>query len=238
MTCTAATVILTHVDPAEGVDVDVWVGAQMHTMTDAFERSVSPGFGTADAGWRWEGSRQGTPTGSVGNHTGYLPVGGVQGAGVDLSAPITELLVVGRLQDCSTNPYGPLTVTSDVWVTSGAPGAPTIALAWSGQTLFGTEPLEASATDDVAVTAVDLLVDGSVVATLATEPYLFELDTTAFADGAGRRSDGQAGERSSVAIVSRRRSAERRRPDASSAERASRSVRSTPPRPTTVGTDR
>ncbi|MCU0274753.1 MAG: Ig-like domain-containing protein, partial [Acidimicrobiales bacterium] len=85
--------------------------------------------------------------------------------------------------DAAANPYGPITISSDVWVTSGAPGAPTIGLALSGQTLFGTEPLTASATDDVAVTAVDLLVDGSVVDTLTAEPYLFELDTTAFADG-------------------------------------------------------
>ena len=85
--------------------------------------------------------------------------------------------------DADDNPYGPLTVASDVWVTSGAPGAPTIALAWSGQTLFGLEPIEAAASDDVAVTAVDLLVDGSVVDTLTEAPYLFELDTTAYADG-------------------------------------------------------
>ena len=55
-------------------------------------------------------------------------------------------------------------------------------------------------------------------------------------DGVGRRR--QAGSSSRLAIVSRRSSPERRSPDASSAERASRSVRSTPPRPTTVGTDR
>ncbi len=43
---------------------------------------------------------------------------------------------------------------------------------------------------------------------------------------------------SSVAMVDCRISADRRRPDASSAESPRRSVRSTPPRPSTVGTDR
>lgn len=42
----------------------------------------------------------------------------------------------------------------------------------------------ASSTDNVAVTAVSLLVDGQAVATDATSPYQLVWDTTAFADGA------------------------------------------------------
>ena len=49
---------------------------------------------------------------------------------------------------------------------------------------------------------------------------------------------GYARSSSSVAMVDCRISAERRRPDASSADSPRRSVRSTPPRPSTVGTDR
>jgi len=52
-----------------------------------------------------------------------------------------------------------------------------------GATVSGTVTVTAQATDDVGVTAVELLIDGESMGSVSTEPYSFEWDTTAVADG-------------------------------------------------------
>lgn len=52
-----------------------------------------------------------------------------------------------------------------------------------GQTVSGTVPVDVQATDNVAVTRVELLVDGQLLATDEQAPFGFAWDATAFADG-------------------------------------------------------
>ncbi len=52
-----------------------------------------------------------------------------------------------------------------------------------GQTVFGTIPVEVSASDDSGITRVDLFVDSSLIQTLAAPPFSFLLDTTTVSNG-------------------------------------------------------
>jgi subtilisin family serine protease len=53
----------------------------------------------------------------------------------------------------------------------------------AGATVAGTTTVTATATDNVGVTGVDLLVDGALVASDASAPYAFSWNTTGLADG-------------------------------------------------------
>lgn len=53
-----------------------------------------------------------------------------------------------------------------------------------GQTVFGTIPVEVSASDDNGISRVELYADNSLRQTLAAPPFSFLLDTTVFDNGA------------------------------------------------------
>jgi M6 family metalloprotease-like protein len=78
----------------------------------------------------------------------------------------------------STTPMS-LTVFS-----SDAPPAADITNLGDGQTVYGTVPVEVSASDDNGVTRVELYVDAALKETLAAPPFSFLLDTSSVANGA------------------------------------------------------
>lgn len=62
--------------------------------------------------------------------------------------------------------------------------APTVAIASpTGGTVSGLVPIDATATDNVAVARVDLIANGSLVANDTIAPYAFTLDSTKYANG-------------------------------------------------------
>ena len=85
--------------------------------------------------------------------------------------------------DADGNLYGPITSTSDVWVTTGQAGYPSVSLTASAQSMFASEPIIAIAADDVAVTSVELRIDGVTSDSTSSAPYDFQWDTTAVPDG-------------------------------------------------------
>lgn len=88
-----------------------------------------------------------------------------------------------------------------------APPAAAITAPASGATVTGAIEVTATASDDVGVVRVEVLVDGAVVGSDAAAPYAFALDTTALANGGhslvARAIDsaGQPGRSAVVAIV-------------------------------------
>ena len=85
--------------------------------------------------------------------------------------------------------------------------APTVALTAPapGATVSGPATITASASDDVGVAEVDLLVDGAVVATRSAPPYSTSWDTTTVANGShtltARARDYAANATTSAAVV-------------------------------------
>jgi poly(hydroxyalkanoate) depolymerase family esterase len=77
----------------------------------------------------------------------------------------------------------------------------------AGATLSGTVTVTATASDDVGVTRVDVLVDGAVAGSDATAPYAVAIDTTALAGGShtlvARAFDaaGNAGSSAPIAVT-------------------------------------
>jgi len=86
--------------------------------------------------------------------------------------------------------------------------APTAAIAApTGGKVSGTVPVDVSASDNIAVARVDLLVDGKVVMTDSTAPYAFSWATTGLSDGAKQLqaksydAAGNVGTSSSVSVT-------------------------------------
>jgi hypothetical protein len=79
--------------------------------------------------------------------------------------------------------YGPIAAATDVWVSNGSAGAPTVTFDPVERVLFGTEPIEAEASDDAGVVEVSLLADGVLGQSLTAGPYEFSWDTTEVSDG-------------------------------------------------------
>jgi hypothetical protein len=92
----------------------------------------------------------------------------------------------GSATSCSTGAYD----DHDDLVFAVTPPAPdttppttSITAPASGATVSGTTTVNASASDDVGVTRVELYVDGALKATDTATPYTFAWDTTAYAAG-------------------------------------------------------
>ena len=136
-----------------------------------------------------EASLDGTVSGAA---TGLTPtLGQAETASLVVTYDVPSAYVEGMATstvavswtDAADNPYGPITAVSDIWVTSGQTGYPSVDLTTSDQPMFATEPLIADASDDVAVTTVDLLVDGVSSGTISSAPYDFQWDTSSVSDG-------------------------------------------------------
>ncbi len=82
-----------------------------------------------------------------------------------------------------TNIVGTTTPMSVTVLSSDAPPVVSIDNIADGQTIYGTVPVEITASDDNGVTRVDLFVDTALTQTLAAPPFSFLLDTTAFSNG-------------------------------------------------------
>ena len=74
----------------------------------------------------------------------------------------------------------PMSVTVN---SSDSPPLAGIANIADGQTVYGTIPVEVTASDDIGVTRVDLFVDTSLIQSLTAPPFAFLLDTTAISNG-------------------------------------------------------
>jgi len=77
----------------------------------------------------------------------------------------------------STTPMGVTVVFEDA--------APTVEIVnpVEGETVYGTVPVEISASDDKGVSRVELSVDGALNGTLTAAPFVFGLDTTPLSNG-------------------------------------------------------
>jgi fibronectin type 3 domain-containing protein len=73
---------------------------------------------------------------------------------------------------------GPTSSSSD-----GSPPSASVAAPSNGSTASGTTTVTASASDDVAVTKVELYVDGVLAGTTSSEPFSFQWDTTNLPNG-------------------------------------------------------
>jgi subtilisin family serine protease len=78
---------------------------------------------------------------------------------------------------------GPVTVTVNNTPADTTPPVISMGTPASGATVSGTTSVTASATDDVGVTQVQLLVDGVLLATDTTAPYTFAWDTSLVTNG-------------------------------------------------------
>lgn len=83
-----------------------------------------------------------------------------------------------------TNITGTTTPMSVTVISSDSPPVAGIANIADGQTIYGTIPVEVTASDDGGVTRVDLYVDTTLVQSLPAPPFSFILDTTALSNGA------------------------------------------------------
>jgi M6 family metalloprotease-like protein len=79
---------------------------------------------------------------------------------------------------------GTATPMSMTVFSSDAPPSAEITNIANGQTVFGTIPVEVSASDDNGVSRVELYTDSTLRQTLAAPPFSFLLDTTVFSNGA------------------------------------------------------
>jgi chitodextrinase len=99
-----------------------------------------------------------------GNHEYYVQA--VDGEG-SISAPSPRVWFLA-----------PTSLTGDA-----SPPSASIQSPGEGSTVSGTVQVTAPASDDVAVTKVELYVDGTLVATSSADPFSFQWDTTRFPDG-------------------------------------------------------
>jgi M6 family metalloprotease-like protein len=83
-----------------------------------------------------------------------------------------------------TNITGTTTPMSLTVFSSDSPPSAGIANIADGQTVYGTIPVEVTASDDNGVTRVELYTDTSLWQTLTAPPFSFSLDTTVFDNGA------------------------------------------------------
>lgn len=83
-----------------------------------------------------------------------------------------------------TNITGTTTPMSLTVFSSDSPPSAGIANIANGQTVYGTIPVEVTASDDNGVTRVELYTDTSLWQTLTAPPFSFSLDTTVFDNGA------------------------------------------------------
>jgi M6 family metalloprotease-like protein len=83
-----------------------------------------------------------------------------------------------------TNITGTTTPMSLTVFSSDSPPSAGIANIADGQTVYGTIPVEVTASDDSGVTRVELYTDTSLWQTLTAPPFSFSLDTTVFDNGA------------------------------------------------------
>jgi len=84
--------------------------------------------------------------------------------------------------------YGRVNAAAAVQAAAGArvidTQPPSVAISSpAGGTVTGAVPINVSASDNIGVTRVDLLVNGAVVATDSTSPYAFSWDSTSVANG-------------------------------------------------------
>jgi M6 family metalloprotease-like protein len=82
-----------------------------------------------------------------------------------------------------TNITGTTTPMSVTVLSSDSPPVVGIANIADGQTVYGTIPVEVTASDDSGVTRVDLFVDTALIQSLTAPPFSFLFDTTAFSNG-------------------------------------------------------
>jgi len=107
----------------------------------------------------------------------------------------------GRINAAAAVQKSKTTVASDTQAPSAAISAPT------GGKVSGTVPVDVSATDNIEVVRVDLLVDGKVVLSDSAPPYSFSWSTTGLADGSKQLqaksydAAGNVGTSSSVAVT-------------------------------------
>jgi hypothetical protein len=103
--CTSLTIQLSHIDPIAGWTVTAWVGVQPLGVTDSFERTLSSGWGTMDAGRQWRSSDASSTVGtSVGDGRGAMDLddGRVRRIGWQPWANVSDFLTVARFTDCGT----------------------------------------------------------------------------------------------------------------------------------------
>ncbi len=81
------------------------------------------------------------------------------------------------------NIVGTTTPMSVTVISSDSPPVADIANIADGQTVYGTIPVEVTASDDGGITRVDLFVDTSLKQSLAAPPFSFLLDTTTLSNG-------------------------------------------------------
>jgi len=89
---------------------------------------------------------------------------------------------------------------------AGDTQAPSVAISSpTGGTVTGFAPVNVSASDDVAVTRVELLVNGALIAADISTPYAFSWDSTRFSDGGAtlvaRAYDAAGNSRTSSAVT-------------------------------------
>lgn len=127
--------------------------------------------------WTWVDYQNGTTSNkinvnlSAGNHTVTM-IGREDNVKLDrvILTSDTTCVPTGTGDNCA-NP--PDTVPPTVSLNTPSNGA----------TLSGTQNITASASDDVGVTKVDFLIDGTVVGTDTTSPYSFSWNTTTVSNG-------------------------------------------------------
>lgn len=94
---------------------------------------------------------------------------------------VLEVVASDAAQNSSSS--GPVTVVVDNTPADTTPPAVSMGTPASGATVSGTTSVTASATDNVGVTQVQLLVDGALYATDTTAPYSFAWNTTLVSNG-------------------------------------------------------
>jgi hypothetical protein len=95
------------------------------------------------------------------------------------STTSTSTTVQPTTTTTTTQPGSTTTTASDTTPPTGSITSPT-----PGATISGTTPVTLTASDNVKVTQINLLVDGAFYATVTKSPYTFQLDTTRYANGA------------------------------------------------------
>jgi hypothetical protein len=141
----------------------------------------------------------------------------VMAARPDLSADQVQSLLYSTATDLGTPGLDPVfgygrvnaaaAVTASAGVVALDTTAPVAALAapLGGSNVSGLVPVSVNASDNIGVARVDLLVNGTVVATAATAPFDFSWDSTGVANGTARLSAvayDAAGNAGSAAAVS------------------------------------
>lgn len=161
---------------------------------------AAPGVNIVTTNWSASGSPAYVASSGTSPATAFVSggLGLLLSARPDLSSPAAVSILTAAAHDVGSAGWDPYTGWGrlDVATALGAPAAPptapvpdtqpprvSILSPASGSLVFGTATVDVSASDDVGVTSVDLLVDNVTIATDTAPPFSFSWDTTAVSAG-------------------------------------------------------